>query len=843
MALTKTQVSTLYVTLFGRASEGEGNAYWQTAGDDPDMASTADTMLQTGAAADYFGDSLDQDHAFIEHIYQNALGKTWEDDPQGVVFWINQLAAAQSRGEVVAALIGAIQDPENAGAAQTRFFNKVAVSDYTADHISAYTDDISFAGLVAGVTDDAATVSDAVAMVDLYADARENTMGFTLTPARDAISGTPGNDMVLGTDDTYNENDTVDGGPGIDTLSLMLFSPVTGSARLTGVEIVEIRNAHADTVLDAENWDGVEKLVFRDSLTPVAVNDVQAGLDIVLKKNNQDVAVVYAQDVLETDDFVQPLVATDFTGSISVSAGGSDRITRLDITAAGTNTIWVAENSIHTIGVSGSGDVTLDLPEQVVTVSAAAAAGDMVLDMSMADPAVVQAYFVSVQTGSGKDTITASIHDNHINTGAGDDHVIVPRELTSTDLLDGGDGFDLLSLTSEEFAAAAADPSIAAGVTNFEAVGILDALDAGTAPDISVFGVNAVVIAAGIAGDQALTGFDSNALVEIRTPASETDLLTITMTGATNAGSNDDLLNIMFNADLKAGDLFETAFDVKGINEISVTTADAGTHGETVENETLPGPADGYVLVLSSDANLNSIQVAGDHAFGFSSTAASAVAAVRAGDMTGNMTLDFSTAFGGSQGVDIMTGDGNDAVTGSDFGDVIDTGAGSDTIFISRGPDRIAGGTGPDTFVVSDAGISTGESFTRILDFSAVSDPAEADRITSINNTITPDAADIDLSETQILPGDLLEITADVTNGIITLSGADAYRIDTLDEWLGLAALVTENGATAGFEFMGDTYIMEMGADAADSLVALSGVMSVEALGADAGDNMVMISG
>ncbi|HKK99850.1 MAG TPA: hypothetical protein VJ943_06335, partial [Desulfotignum sp.] len=504
----------------------------------------------------------------------------------------------------------------------------------------------------------------------------------------------------------------------------------------------------------------------------------------------------------------------------------------------------IAQNGIHTIAVSGSGDVTMDLPEQVTTVSAAAAAGDMEFDMSTVDPAAVQDYFVSVQTGSGKDRITASIHDNHITTGAGDDHVIVPRGLTSEDLLDGGDGFDILSFISEEFAAAAADPSLAAGVIHFEAIGILDALDAGTALDISVFNVNAVLIAAGIAGDQTLTGFDSNARVEIRTPASETDLLTITMTDATNAGSNDDLLDIVFNADLKAGDLFETALDVKGINELSVTTADAGTKGETVENETLPGPGDGYVLVLSSDANLGTIQVTGDHAFGFSSSATSTVAAVTAADMTGNMTLDFTTAFGGSQGVDIRTGDGNDAVTGSDFGDVIETGAGSDTIFISSGPDRITGGTGPDAFVVSDAGISIAESFTRILDFSAVADPAEGDRITNINNTITPDAADIDLSEAEILAGDPMEITADVTNGMITLSGADAQQIDTLDEWLGLAALVTENGATAGFAFMGDTYIMEMGADGtADSLVALSGVVSVGALGADAGDNLVMISG
>ena len=72
--LTQTQVSQLYVSIFGRASEGEGNTYWQTTQDD--MVVAADTMLATGAAKDYFGATLDDDQAFIEFIYENTLGKT-----------------------------------------------------------------------------------------------------------------------------------------------------------------------------------------------------------------------------------------------------------------------------------------------------------------------------------------------------------------------------------------------------------------------------------------------------------------------------------------------------------------------------------------------------------------------------------------------------------------------------------------------------------------------------------------------------------------------------------------------------------------------------------------------
>ncbi len=75
MALTQSEVSSLYVAIFNRASEGAGNEYWQN--DQPDMVSTANTMLETSDAKDYFGSSLDTNQAFIEHIYKNTLNKTY----------------------------------------------------------------------------------------------------------------------------------------------------------------------------------------------------------------------------------------------------------------------------------------------------------------------------------------------------------------------------------------------------------------------------------------------------------------------------------------------------------------------------------------------------------------------------------------------------------------------------------------------------------------------------------------------------------------------------------------------------------------------------------------------
>jgi hypothetical protein len=106
MALTQTQVSSLYVAIFNRASEGEGNTYWQNTG--LSMAETADAMLATPDAQEYFGDSLESNQAFIEHIYANTLNKTIQDDPEGIAYWVEALDNGADRGQVVSDLIEAI---------------------------------------------------------------------------------------------------------------------------------------------------------------------------------------------------------------------------------------------------------------------------------------------------------------------------------------------------------------------------------------------------------------------------------------------------------------------------------------------------------------------------------------------------------------------------------------------------------------------------------------------------------------------------------------------------------------------------------------------------------------
>ena len=213
MALTQSQVSELYVAIFNRASEGEGNKYWQT--NQPDMATTAATMLETDAAKEYFGNSLDTDQAFIEHIYKNTLNKTATDDPDGISYWVEQLSS-KSRAEVIVDLINAINSYKDATdpktkAAYDQFTNRVEVSDYAAENLEKapedYKESLAFhnsgdKGLI--VTDTATSVNDGDDLIDGLAGGNNFVLtkeidNLVLTDASDTVIGE--SSSVLGTDD------------------------------------------------------------------------------------------------------------------------------------------------------------------------------------------------------------------------------------------------------------------------------------------------------------------------------------------------------------------------------------------------------------------------------------------------------------------------------------------------------------------------------------------------------------------------------------------------------------------------------------------------------------------
>jgi len=301
MPFTKTEVSEIYVAVFNRASEGEGNTFWQ--GFAGTKSELIDATLATQAAQDYFGAALDTNQAFVEHIYVNTLGKTAIEDPDGIAFWVAKLDASETRGSVVEQLIFAAQQPENAGVAQDQFNNRVEVSDYTADNVATPPGDFATALAFDGdlvVTSDSATITTAKAAVDVIAAGQGGGGGvdpgaggetFMLTTDQDNLTGGDGDDAFNGyifdNANTAQSGDMIDGGAGTDSLYADIGNSQDFAITLhtSNVENFAVRaqaaagdsnenNLHS-VQIDAERMVGVTRYESNNSRDDVIIEDVR----------------------------------------------------------------------------------------------------------------------------------------------------------------------------------------------------------------------------------------------------------------------------------------------------------------------------------------------------------------------------------------------------------------------------------------------------------------------------------------------------------------------------------------------------------------------------------------
>jgi hypothetical protein len=301
MPFTQTTISEYYVAVFNRASEGEGNQFWQ--GFDGSASELVDAMLATQAAQDYFGTALDSNQAFVEHIYQNTLGKTLVDDPDGIAFWVGKLDGGESRGSVVEQLVFAAQQPENAGSAQDQFNNRVEVSDYTAENIDTppadFATSLAFDGDLV-VTSDSATVTSAKASIDALDSGSGGGGGgndgetFMLTTDQDNLTGTDLDDAFAGyifdNQNTAQSGDMIDGGAGHDSLYADVGSSQNFAITLhtTSVEDFAVRaqsyggygadnniGNEAQVQIDAERMVGTTRYDTDNSRQDLLIEDVR----------------------------------------------------------------------------------------------------------------------------------------------------------------------------------------------------------------------------------------------------------------------------------------------------------------------------------------------------------------------------------------------------------------------------------------------------------------------------------------------------------------------------------------------------------------------------------------
>jgi hypothetical protein len=176
----------------------------------------------------------------------------------------------------------------------------------------------------------------------------------------------------------------------------------------------------------------------------------------------------------------------------------------------------------------------------------------------------------------------------------------------------------------------------------------------------------------------------------------------------------------------------------------------------------------------------------------------------------------------------ILGGIGNDTLAGVGGNDSIEGGDGDDRLTGGAGQDTMDGGAGADTFVFSagDSGTISGSLFDRITGFTV---GTGGDRLDLVGNppTIRANATGIDVSGAT---ADVDVITGDVASGIITLGGANAGNIDSLNEWISVArTIVPTSGQVAAFQFGSDTYVYQENGtgDLLIKLTSLSGITSL----------------
>ncbi len=160
-------VAQRYVSMFGRAPDGEGLAFWASLlREGWSTAAVADTMLDTEPARAFYPTGL-SDEEIVASFYVNVLGR--EADAGGHAFWTARMELpGASAGLVIDEIIQTVAgydgtDPAGLESAAL-FSNRVFVAQYYGEHNAS----IEVAtGALEGVTTDPATVEAAIASLEL----------------------------------------------------------------------------------------------------------------------------------------------------------------------------------------------------------------------------------------------------------------------------------------------------------------------------------------------------------------------------------------------------------------------------------------------------------------------------------------------------------------------------------------------------------------------------------------------------------------------------------------------------------------------------------------------------
>jgi hypothetical protein len=810
----RTEISQLYVSLFGRAPDGEGLGFWvKSYSDGNTLAKIAQSMYETAPARAYYP-LFATPTEVVTTFYTNVLGRA--PDAEGLAFWVKEYNASATQGAFFEKLISNVVNYNGTDAAgvtsKSLFSNKVAVAQYYGEQN----------GNVAGATTALNGVTAVAATVDTAKAAIVNTVAsgqtFTLTTSADNFPGTAGNDTISGlqyTDSAANStltaSDSIVGGNGVDVLNATIQNQAgtaTGGsafpvATMSGVETINIRSLSttaADvTTIAASNYTGVTAVNADRSINAVTITGLGAGASAGMIGNG---AVLNGALNLAYTTATTPVVLNISGGTLNTGNLAKIAVTTGSATTATINSTGATANAVDTIALSSTNTVTaLTINADIRTLTgvisgfaAATTAATPTNTLTVAGAAAGSATAAAVGIGA-LDASVGTVNASGLSAGG----VSFTMNATPTTFtFTGGAGQDIVTTAAAYVAGNAITINAGGGSSDRLVVGTTAHIDAasgakysgfeqvqagnGASIDVSLLAANNTITAvriADVAGSTGVTSMNATqaSAVSITTTginsgASQTSGITLGIAGAsgvqvdtvTAAVTNTSSTGVATNA-------FLNGITLTGIENLVLTTTAASASGAghlsfDATNATSLGSL--KVTTLGS-AYLNFNDATGTN-FSFDGASSS-----------GPLTV-VASAYTTTTGAAINGGSGNDTIFGTARGDVINGGAGNDLIFL----DAVTAAGEIQTFTMATNNATAGATITIGGVATTIGDTATT---TEAATAIATNAAAIMAANTNIQSitsntavvtitfkthtGDVALLASSDTSGAMTVTGAE----------------------------------------------------------------------
>lgn len=687
----------------------------------------------------------------------------------------------------------------------------------------------------------------------------------TLTTGADAPgAGAPAADTTgTSLNDTYNGfigggfpnpstltgADIIDGGAGTDTLNVTI---TTAAANLNtpdikNVEVFNIRNLAGGSTLNADTFVGLETIIVDRATGGLTINDLSDTQKVVINGDTvTTVGNVLIQDgglggAAEVSDLTLKgglQTATGGAGVVVISAGNGNGIKTATVTSSGAAneiaTLAYADNALTQLNIKADSNFAITTGGQISGFSGVApstltvtGAGDVTVNALDGN---LDVYNASAATGA--QTLTVGGPTQVITLGSGNDRVTTAG-LVTTGTIDAGTGTDRLIVAATGHITAASG----AQYKNFDVLQVNN----GVAVDLDNLKTTNTITALRISESGTatsatnLTAAQAAAVSILRADGGAA--LTLGLAGASNAGQIDTVKAAVTTTTAAGAaqpiNLATNPIVLAGVEKLELTgngTVKATTGAITLDT-TNATSLDSIKLTNAGDGN--SVVVAAGH------QAINLV--IDASGSSGNTTLDASV-YNTTTGATLKGGSGADVLLGSAQVDALSGGAGRDHFDLGTAVTAFGATFKVDT--ISDFGlvsqITSGATTTPTLAAfqastvgGAGADALDLGGATRVTQTVVGQNVNVAAAEATANPAYVINASIN-ERGVLTLSGADASKIDTLQEFVKAASIaVNDANVTAGtsvvFQFQGNSYVFVEGGDgalatAADTVVQLTGV-------------------